>query len=287
MPDRALQYGAEIARAVDCRRELVEEGLAALACGAFHIRSGGRAYFNTTPLGRAVTGTMLVRAMHEDGVDIWGDGSTFKGNDIERFYRYGLLANPELRIYKPWLDADFVHELGGRAEMSQWLTERDLPYRDSEEKAYSTDANIWGATHEAKTLEHLDVSLETVEPIMGVKFWDPAVEIAHRGRHDPLRGGPPGRDQRRRGTTTRSRWCTRPTRSAAATASACPTRSRTGSSRPSRAASTRRPAWRCCGSPTSGCSTRSTTRTPSPTTTPRAAASAGCSTRAAGSTRRR
>src|SRR4051794_35244104 len=177
VPSRALQYGAEIARAVDCRRPLVEEGLAALACGAFHIRSGGRAYFNTTPLGRAVTGTMLVRAMHEDGVDIWGDGSTFKGNDIERFYRYGLLANPELRIYKPWLDADFVHELGGRAEMSQWLTEHDLPYRDSAEKAYSTDANIWGATHEAKTLEHLDVSLETVEPIMGVKFWDPSVRI--------------------------------------------------------------------------------------------------------------
>ena len=178
VPARAMQYGAELARNLDCRRELVEEGLAALACGAFHIRSGGRAYFNTTPLGRAVTGTMLVRAMHEDGVDIWGDGSTFKGNDIERFYRYGLLANPELRIYKPWLDADFVHELGGRTEMSQWLTERDLPYRDSVEKAYSTDANIWGATHEAKTLEHLDVSLEAVEPIMGVKFWDPSVEIA-------------------------------------------------------------------------------------------------------------
>jgi argininosuccinate synthase len=178
VPARAKQYGAEIARAVDCRAPLVEEGLAALACGAFHIRSGGRAYFNTTPLGRAVTGMMLVRAMHADGVDIWGDGSTFKGNDIERFYRYGLLANPGLRIYKPWLDAAFVSELGGRAEMSQWLTERDLPYRDSQEKAYSTDANIWGATHEAKTLEHLDVSLETVEPIMGVKFWDPAVEIA-------------------------------------------------------------------------------------------------------------
>ena len=178
VPGRAFDYGAEIARAVDCRGPLVEEGLAALACGAFHVRSGGRAYFNTTPLGRAVTGTMLVRAMHEDGVDIWGDGSTFKGNDIERFYRYGLLANPELRIYKPWLDADFVHELGGRTEMSRWLTERDLPYRDSVEKAYSTDANIWGATHEAKTLEHLDVSLEAVEPIMGVKFWDPSVEIA-------------------------------------------------------------------------------------------------------------
>ncbi|CAN5123888.1 argininosuccinate synthase [soil metagenome] len=177
VPDRAIQYGAEIARAVDCRRPLVEEGLAAIACGAFHIRSGARTYFNTTPLGRAVTGTMLVRAMHEDGVDIWGDGSTFKGNDIERFYRYGLLANPDLRIYKPWLDADFVTELGGRHEMSQWLVDHELPYRDSQEKAYSTDANIWGATHEAKTLEHLDVSLETVEPIMGVKFWDPNVVI--------------------------------------------------------------------------------------------------------------
>ena len=177
IPGRALAYGAEIARTVDCKRQLVEEGLAALACGAFHIRSAGRAYFNTTPLGRAVTGTLLVRAMHEDGVDIWGDGSTFKGNDIERFYRYGLLANPALRIYKPWLDAEFVAELGGRAEMSKWLIERDLPYRDSEEKAYSTDANIWGATHEAKTLEHLNVSLETVEPIMGVRFWDPAVAV--------------------------------------------------------------------------------------------------------------
>src|SRR3954464_6584182 len=190
VPTRAVEYGAEIARAVDCKSPLVEEGLNALQCGAFHIRSAGKTYFNTTPLGRAVTGTMLVRAMHEDGVDIWGDGSTFKGNDIERFYRYGLIANPELRIYKPWLDADFVHELGGRSEMSQWLTEHDLPYRDSPEKAYSTDANIWGATHEAKTLEHLDVSLETVEPIMGVKFWDPLVEIAPEDitiRFDPGR----------------------------------------------------------------------------------------------------
>ena len=178
VPTRAREYGAEIARAVDCRAQLVEEGLAALACGAFHIRSGGRIYFNTTPLGRAVTGTTLVRAMHEDGVDIWGDGSTFKGNDIERFYRYGLLANPQLRIYKPWLDPEFVQELGGRTEMSQWLVSHGLPYRDSQEKAYSTDANIWGATHEAKTLEHLDTSMEVVEPIMGVRFWDPAVEIA-------------------------------------------------------------------------------------------------------------
>ncbi|KRA37180.1 MULTISPECIES: argininosuccinate synthase [unclassified Nocardioides] len=177
VPDRARQYGAEIARIVDIKSQLVEEGLAALACGAFHIRSGAKAYFNTTPLGRAVTGTMLVRAMQADDVNIWGDGSTYKGNDIERFYRYGLLANPELRIYKPWLDADFVTELGGRHEMSEWLVAHGLPYRDSTEKAYSTDANIWGATHEAKTLEHLDVSLEIVEPIMGVKFWDPAVAI--------------------------------------------------------------------------------------------------------------
>jgi argininosuccinate synthase len=177
VPGRAGAYGAEIARLVDCRAALVEEGLAALTCGAFHIRSGGRAYFNTTPLGRAVTGTLLVQAMLADDVQIWGDGSTYKGNDIERFYRYGLLANPNLRIYKPWLDADFVTELGGRKEMSEWLVAHDLPYRDSTEKAYSTDANIWGATHEAKTLEHLDVSLETVEPIMGVRHWDPSVTI--------------------------------------------------------------------------------------------------------------
>ncbi len=177
VPARATEYGAEIARALDIRRELVTEGIAAIASGAFHIRSGGRTYFNTTPLGRAVTGTMLVRAMHDDGVNIWGDGSTFKGNDIERFYRYGLMVNPNLRIYKPWLDAEFVAQLGGRTEMSQWLAARDLPYRDSEAKAYSTDANIWGATHEAKVLEHLDVSLESVEPIMGVKFWDPDVDI--------------------------------------------------------------------------------------------------------------
>jgi len=177
VPDRALSYGAEIARLVDCRSALVEEGLAALACGAFHVRSGGRAYFNTTPLGRAVTGTLLVRAMLEDDVQIWGDGSTFKGNDIERFYRYGLLANPNLRIYKPWLDAEFVTELGGRREMSAWLLEHDLPYRDAAEKAYSTDANIWGATHEAKTLEQLSAGIETVDPIMGVRFWDPAVPV--------------------------------------------------------------------------------------------------------------
>ncbi len=177
VPTRAHDYGAEVARLVDCREALVEEGLAALTCGAFHIRSGGRPYFNTTPLGRAVTGTLLVRAMLADDVQVWGDGSTYKGNDIERFYRYGLLANPSLRIYKPWLDPAFVHELGGRTEMSQWLQARDLPYRASTEKAYSTDANIWGATHEAKALEHLDNGIELVEPIMGVRFWDPAVDV--------------------------------------------------------------------------------------------------------------
>ncbi|MGA0885410.1 MAG: argininosuccinate synthase domain-containing protein, partial [Ilumatobacteraceae bacterium] len=155
VPDRALQYGAEAARLIDCRDELVREGLMALQCGAFHIRTAGRTYFNTTPIGRAVTGTLLVQAMQDDEVDIWGDGSTYKGNDIERFYRYGLMVNPKLRIYKPWLDAAFVDQLGGRTGMSEFLTTRNLPYRDSVEKAYSTDANIWGATHEAKALEEL------------------------------------------------------------------------------------------------------------------------------------
>jgi len=177
VPDRAVAYGAEAGRLIDCRQSLVEEGLAAIACGAFHIRTGGKVYFNTTPLGRVVTGTLLVRAMRQDGVEIWGDGSTYKGNDIERFYRYGLLANPNLRVYKPWLDEDFVNELGGRHEMSEWLTARDLPYRASTEKAYSTDANMLGATHEAKSLEELSTSFEIVEPIMGVKFWDDSVKI--------------------------------------------------------------------------------------------------------------
>jgi argininosuccinate synthase len=177
VPDRAKQYGAEGARLIDCRTELVHEGLVALQCGAFHISTAGKTYFNTTPLGRAVTGTLLVRAMKEDNVDIWGDGSTYKGNDIERFYRYGLLANPNLRIYKPWLDADFVREMGGRSEMSAFLAAKKLPYRDSAEKAYSTDANIWGATHEAKTLEELSTSMHIVAPIMGVAHYDEKVKI--------------------------------------------------------------------------------------------------------------
>ncbi len=175
--ERAAVYGAEQARLVDCRTELVHEGLVALQCGAFHIGTGGKTYFNTTPLGRAVTGTMLVTAMHEDGVDIWGDGSTYKGNDIERFYRYRLLVNPHLRVYKPWLDEDFVAELGGRAEMSEFLLARGLPYRASKEKAYSTDANIWGATHEAKLLEELATSMDIVEPIMGVAHYRDDVSI--------------------------------------------------------------------------------------------------------------
>jgi argininosuccinate synthase len=177
IPDRALQYGAEAARLVDCREELVHEGLIALQCGAFHITTAGKTYFNTTPLGRAVTGTLLVRAMQSDGVDIWGDGSTYKGNDIERFYRYGLMVNPALRIYKPWLDSTFVSELGGRSEMSEFLQSRNLPYRDSKEKAYSTDANIWGATHEAKLLEELDNGMDLVEPIMGVAHWKSEIAI--------------------------------------------------------------------------------------------------------------
>jgi argininosuccinate synthase len=171
IPRRAMQYGAEKARLIDCRALLVAEGIAALQCGAFHISTAGVPYFNTTPIGRAVTGTMLVVTMKEDDVNIWGDGSTFKGNDIERFYRYGLLANPNLRIYKPWLDSAFIDELGGRAEMSEYMRRAGLPYKMSAEKAYSTDSNILGATHEAKDLERLDTGIRIVEPIMGVPFW--------------------------------------------------------------------------------------------------------------------
>ena len=230
---------------------------------------------------------MLVRAMHEDHVDIWGDGSTFKGNDIERFYRYGLLANPALRIYKPWLDAAFVGELGGRAEMSQWLAEHDLPYRDSKEKAYSTDANIWGATHEAKTLEHLDVSLETVEPIMGVRFWDPAVAIETEDVTVRFEAGRPvainGVDYDDPVALVHE-------------ANAIGGRHGLGMSRPDREPHHRGQVARHLRGAGHGAAVdrlraaaqrRSTTRTPSRTTTPRAAGSVGCSTRAAGSTRSR
>ena len=178
IPRKAKEYGAEQARLVDCRTQLVREGISAIQSGAFHVTSGSLPYFNTTPLGRAVTGTMLVAAMQEDNVNIWGDGSTFKGNDIERFYRYGLLTNPRLKIYKPWLDQRFIDELGGRMEMSQYLNEHSYHYKMSAEKAYSTDSNLLGATHEAKDLEYLNSSIHIVAPIMGVAFWREDVAIA-------------------------------------------------------------------------------------------------------------
>ena len=177
IPKKAMEYGAEKARLIDCRTQLAHEGIAALQCGAFHISTGGVYYYNTTPLGRAVTGTMLVAAMKEDDVNIWGDGSTFKGNDIERFYRYGLLTNPQLRIYKPWLDQTFIDELGGRAEMSAFMTAHGHGYKMSAEKAYSTDSNMLGATHEAKDLEFLNSGIRIVKPIMGVAFWQDNVAI--------------------------------------------------------------------------------------------------------------
>ncbi|MBB5415388.1 argininosuccinate synthase [Paraburkholderia atlantica] len=178
IPRRATEYGAEGARLIDCRAQLVAEGIAALQCGAFHISTAGVTYFNTTPIGRAVTGTMLVAAMKEDGVNIWGDGSTYKGNDIERFYRYGLLVNPDLQIYKPWLDQLFIDELGGRAEMSEFMRQSGFDYKMSAEKAYSTDSNLLGATHEAKDLESLESGIKIVNPIMGVAFWRDDVQIA-------------------------------------------------------------------------------------------------------------
>jgi argininosuccinate synthase len=177
IPRKALEYGAEFARLIDCRAQLVAEGIAAIQCGAFHISTAGATYFNTTPLGRAVTGTALVLAMRADEVNIWGDGSTFKGNDIERFHRYGLLANPQLRIYKPWLDQRFIDELGGRREMSEYLRAAGVDYRMSTEKAYSTDSNLLGATHEAKDLEFLDRGIDIVSPIMGVAFWRNEVRV--------------------------------------------------------------------------------------------------------------
>ena len=177
IPKKAMEYGAQNARLIDCRTQLAHEGIAAIQCGAFHISTGGVPYFNTTPLGRAVTGTMLVSAMKEDDVNIWGDGSTYKGNDIERFYRYGLLTNPALKIYKPWLDQQFIDELGGRHEMSEFLIANGFQYKMSVEKAYSTDSNMLGATHEAKDLEFLNSGIKIVKPIMGVAFWDESVEV--------------------------------------------------------------------------------------------------------------
>ena len=261
--------------------------MAALQCGAFHISTAGVTYFNTTPLGRAVTGTMLVSAMREDDVHIWGDGSTFKGNDIERFYRYGLLANPNLKIYKPWLDQAFIDELGGRAEMSAYMAQAGFDYKMSAEKAYSTDSNILGATHEAKDLEQLDSGITIVQPIMGVAFWRDDVAVKpekvsvrfEEGRPVALNGVAfpgPGRADHSKRTHRRA--------------------ARPGHERPDRKPHHRGEeprhlrgagAWRCCTSPTSGWSPASTTRTRSSSTATTAAGSAGCSTRAAGSTRRR
>lgn len=191
IPRKAKAYGAEDARLIDCRTQLAQEGIAAIQCGAFHISNGGLAYFNTTPLGRAVTGTMLVAAMKEDGVNIWGDGSTFKGNDIERFYRYGLLTNPQLKIYKPWLDQQFIDELGGRHEMSEFMIANGFDYKMSVEKAYSTDSNMLGATHEAKDLEFLSTGINIVNPIMGVAFWKEEVKIASEEVHVRFEEGVP------------------------------------------------------------------------------------------------
>ena len=205
IPKRAREYGAEQARLVDCRAALVAEGLTALQCGAFHIVTAGSTYFNTTPLGRAVTGTMLVAAMKEDDVNIWGDGSTFKGNDIERFYRYGLLVNPDLKIYKPWLDQVFIDELGGRAEMSDYLREAGFDYQMSAEKAYSTDSNMLGATHEAKDLEQLQTGIYIVDPIMGVPFWRDETKITYEEIRVRLRRGAAGRAQWPRSFPIRSR----------------------------------------------------------------------------------
>ncbi len=243
VPSRAGQYGAEAARLVDSARDRLWK-MAAIACGAFHISSGGRQYFNTTPLGRAVTGTMLVRAMADDDVSIWGDGSNYKGNDIERFYRYGLMANPRADL-QAVADEAFVQELGGRAEMSSWLSARDLPYRDSAEKAYSTDANIWGATHEAKTLEHLDVSLETVEPIMGVRFWDPSLTIDTEDVSVTFEHGRPVAIGDRTFDSP-STLCERQTRSVAGMDSAWRIRSKIESSKPRVGEFTKRPEWLCC-----------------------------------------
>ena len=281
-----MEYGAEQARLIDCRQQLVAEGLAAIQSGAFHVTTAGITYFNTTPLGRAVTGTMLVAAMREDDVHIWGDGSTFKGNDIERFYRYGLLTNPNLRVYKPWLDQSFIDELGGRKEMSEYMVAHGFAYKMSVEKAYSTDSNLLGATHEAKDLEFLNKGVTIVQPIMGVAFWrdevevkPEAVSIRYEEGHPVAINGTP--------SATRSACSSRPTPSAAATASGCVTRSRIASSRRRAAAFMKRQVWRSCSWPTNGWSPASTTKTPSSSTATTAAGSAGCSIRAAGSTRSR
>ncbi len=266
IPRKAMAYGAEKARLIECREALVAEGMAALQCGAFHITTAGQTYFNTTPLGRAVTGTMLVAAMREDDVNIWGDGSTYKGNDIERFYRYGLLANPGLRIYKPWLDQQFIDELGGRKEMSEYMIRHGFDYKMSVEKAYSTDSNILGATHEAKDLEFLNKGMTIVQPIMGVAFWRDDVTVKNGDGHDPVRRRTPGRAQRphlrdRARHVPRSQRDRRPSRPRHERSDREPHHR---GEEPRHLRSAR--ASRCCSSPTSGWSPASTTKTPSSST---------------------
>ena len=286
IPKRAIEYGAAGARLIDCRAQLVAEGIAALQSGAFHITTAGVTYFNTTPIGRAVTGTMLVAAMKEDGVNIWGDGSAYKGNDIERFYRYGLLVNPDLKIYKPWLDQTFIDELGGRAEMSEFMNQAGFAYKMSAEKAYSTDSNLLGATHEAKDLESLESGIKIVNPIMGVAFWRDDVKIAAEEVTVRFEAGQP--------VALNGVEFTDPVellleanriggRHGLGMSDQIENRIIEAKSRGIYEAR----ASRCCTSRTSVSSPASTTKTRSSSTARTAAASAACCTRAAGSTRRR
>ena len=282
-----MQHGAVQAKLIDCREAMVREGLLAIQCGAFHLSSGSKKYFNTTPLGRAVTTTAIVRAMREDGVNVFGDGSTHKGNDIQRFYRYGILVNPELKIYKPWLDQAFVTAFGGRKEMSEYLERRKLPYKMGTEKAYSTDANVLGATHEAKDLERLDTGMRIVAPIMGVAHWKPEVEVEGRGGHRHLRAGAAGRAERPAlrlalRALPRGQPHRRPPRPRHERPDREPGHRR---QEPRRLRGAR--AWRCSTSPTSGSSPPSTTRTPSTSTSRWVVGWGGCSTRASGTTPRR
>jgi argininosuccinate synthase len=281
---RAIEYGAAGARLIDCRAQLVAEGIAALQSGAFHITTAGVTYFNTTPIGRAVTGTMLVAAMKEDGVNIWGDGSTYKGNDIERFYRYGLLVNPDLKIYKPWLDQTFIDELGGRAEMSEFMNQAGFAYKMSAEKAYSTDSNLLGATHEAKDLESLESGIKIVNPIMGVAFWRDDVKIAAEEVTVRFEAGQPvalnGVEFADQVELLRSEPHRRPPR--LGMSDQIENRIIEAKSRGIYEAGSR-----CCTSPTSVSSPASTTKTRSSSTARTAAVSAACCIKAAGSTRRR
>jgi argininosuccinate synthase len=286
IPRRALECGAEKARLIDCRSQLVSEGIAALQCGAFHISTAGVPYFNTTPLGRAVTGTMLVVAMKEDDVHIWGDGSTFKGNDIERFYRYGLLANPSLRIYKPWLDQAFIDELGGRKEMSEYMQRVGLGYRMSVEKAYSTDSNLLGATHEAKDLEFLNKGIKIVEPIMGTAFWRENVAVKPESISIRFEEGQPVALNNISYDSPLALMLEANViggRHGLGMSDQIENRIIEAKSRGIYEA----PAWRCCSSPMSDSSRESTTKTRSSNIATTDGVWGGCSIRAAGSTRSR